>query len=773
MKVRSSNMKKTGITMTHHSKRAYGWAHLKQTSLAMGMVAATLVVSSAAFAQQLTQMTAIQPSAQTSQLRMTFTGTPVVPTAYELENPSRLVLDFEGVDNAMAQQLQRFDVGLIDSVTTLSGDSTTRLIVALKDAGDYSTAIEGQQLLLNIHNPAATPALVSVPVTPMVETTTVVTQPAVTTVATEPSPQGTMTVRVNPLLNPASAVTQQYSLDGLSAVNYSGNSDGGGSISIALANESIPVDVQRQGNKLVIRMPGATVPRHLLRRLNVNGGLVASIDANNQGQNGVITINMTGDYEYQAFQSGNQLNVTINQPKMLREPTLEEKVYTGEALSMEFQDVAVRSVLDILAQFTEMNIVASDSVSGNITLRLINVPWDQALDIILKSKGLGKRENGNVILVAPAAELAEQEAKELEAQQKVDSFAPLRTEYIRLSYAKAADILSLISQGRSSGSAGTTNRNDSGSLLSERGTVTIDERTNTLIVKDTSDSIENVRSLIEKIDIPVKQVMIEARIVSATDSFSKELGVRWGILSNGAANNRNLLVGGSDQTLWDLKEFDYQTTTINGQSVSYPSYNISRPDNLNVDLGVANAAGRIAFGLLSMSDLMIDLELSAMQADGRGEVISTPKVLTADKQTAKVASGTQIPYQEASASGATSTSFIEAALSLEVTPNITPEGKIGMELAINSDAPRQLATGQYAIDTNSVTTNVVVEDGQTVVLGGVFRNRISNDQSKVPFLGDLPYVGRLFKKDVRSNAKEELLIFVTPKLINDGVSRYN
>lgn len=441
---------------------------------------------------------------------------------------------------------------------------------------------------------------------------------------------------------------------------------------------------------------------------------------------------------------------------------------------MEFQDVEVRSVLDILAQFTNMNIVASDSVAGSITLRLINVPWDQALDIILKSKNLGKRENGNVILVAPTVELAQQEAQELEAQQVVQAFEPLRTEYIRLSYAKAADVLNLISDGSGpTGNSGgiTTNRvDDNNTLLSNRGTVTIDDRTNTLIIKDVAASIENIHKLISKIDIPVRQVMIEARIVSASDSFSKEIGVSWGILSNGAATNRSLLVGGSQQTLADLRDFDVETTTVNGQTVSYPSYDITSPDNLNVDLGVSNPAGSIAFGLLSFSDFMLDLELSAMQADNRGEVISTPKILTADKQTAKISSGTQIPYQEASASGATTTSFKEAALSLEATPNITPDGKIGLQLNITNGTPT-IINGDVAIAEDSLSTNIIVEDGQTIVLGGVFKNRVSTGVEKVPFLGDLPYIGRAFRRDTRSNDKEELLIFITTKLVNDGVSR--
>ena len=767
--------------------------------LAMSMVA---ISSSAHAEQRINNVSVVQTAPAVTQMRLGFAGKPVLPAAYQLDNPSRLVLDFEQVQNGLASRFSEYNVGMINDVTTLNSDNTTRLIVGLKQAGNYTTAIEGNNLLLTISDPSRpvvnqvvtndpvqdvlngnAAITTTAVVTPIVESSSVAVAPIKTrvvknqAVATQ-APADTMVVRVNPLLSPqlaASQVSKQYSYDGLTAVNFTKGNDGGGNVSIALANEAIPVDVQRQGNKLVVRLTGSTVPRNLLRRLNVNSGLVDSIDTKNQGQNGVITINVKEDFEYQAYQSGNQLNINIRKPELLREPTLEEKVYTGEALSMEFQDVEIRSVLDILAQFTEMNIVASDSVAGNITLRLINVPWDQALDIILKSKNLGKRENGNVILVAPSTELAEQEARELEAQQAVESYAPLRTEYIRLSYAKAADVLTLISQGSgSTGSSGTGNANsvDNNTLLSNRGTVTVDERTNTLIIKDVAESIENIHKLIGKIDIPVRQVMIEARIVSATDSFSKEIGVRWGILSNGAANNRNLLVGGSNQTLWDLKDFDVETTTVNGQTVSYPKYDISRPDNLNVDLGVAKPAGRIAFGLLSMSDVMLDLELSALQADNRGEVISTPKILTADKQTAKVSSGTQIPYQEASASGATTTSFKEAALSLEATPNITPDGKIGLQLVITNGTPT-IINNQVAIAEDSISTNVIVEDGQTIVLGGVFKNRTNNEVSKVPFLGDLPYVGRAFRKDVRNNSKEELLIFVTPKLINDGTSRLN
>lgn len=712
-----------------------------------------------------------------SVVTVTFDGAAVVPEAYKSNVDNRIVLNFSDSQSPLAGNQPVTGTGLVSSTTLASTEQNTHLFLDTIKASNYSSVVDGNKLILTINGMNTTDTMeMSSPIllspqtpTPILETQT--TTPATVIETTSEPKQETMLVKINPLLVPPSKdgtgmISGQYSYDGLTAVNYTA-SEQGGNITIDLTNPAIPVDIQRQGDKLVVRMTGSTVPRNLLKRVDIGGPIVTSIDASNRGQNGAVIINTTGDFEYQAYQSGSQLNISVTPAQNLTQPTLEERVYTGEPLSMEFQDVEVRSVLDILAQFTEMNVIASDSVSGSITLRLINVPWDQALDIILKSKGLDKRTNGNVILVAPATELAEQERKELEAQQVVETFAPLRTEYIRLSYATAQNIFKLISEGRGANTS-TNNNLDKGSLLSPRGTVTVDERTNTLIVKDVSESIRNIRALIEKIDIPVKQVMIEARIVSATESFGREMGVKWGILSNGAATNRNLLVGSNLGAVNSLKNFTVESTTVGGKIVNYPKYDVSISDNLNVDLGVRSAAGRIAFGLLSMSDLLLDLELSAMQADGRGEIISTPKVLTSDKQTASIISGTQIPYQEASASGATSTSFVTAALSMQVTPNITPEGKIGLQLSINNDAPRQMPTGEYAIDTDSIKTNVVVDDGQTMVLGGVFRNTLSNAENKVPFLGDLPYVGNLFKRKVRSNNKQELLIFVTPKLINSG-----
>lgn len=765
------------------------------SKLAVAM-SAMLVSSSVFAADTIRNISVTTPSAVLTELNIDFANSAVTPTAYELASSTRLVLDFPNVNNQIASRMQTYNQGYVKNITTLTNDSMTRMIIELSNQATFSTRVVNNRLVVSIQPKGSTPAVTTVAtnpaiVAPVVTTPIVVSQPAVVTpaaVVTEAAPvivtpppvvvqtpppvavvtqtpkvappANTMVVKVNPLLNPAAAIVQQYNYDGLAAINFNGTSNGGGNVSINLVNDSIPVDVQRMGDELVIRLTGATIPSRLQKQMSVGNGLVRDVIATNQGRNGVIRITMTGDYDYRAFQTGNQLNINIDPPKRLREPTLEERTYSGAPLSLEFQDVSVRTILEVLAQHTNTNIVASDSVSGNITLRLINVPWDQALDIILKSKNLDKRVNGNVIWVAPAAELAKQEADELKAQQEKKVLDPLRTEYIRLNYAKAENVRTLIEAGRATSDRSSNNT----SLLTDRGTVTIDTRTNTLIVKDTAETISNIRDLISKIDIAVKQVMIEARIVSATDTFSKELGVKWGILSQGAASNRNLLVGGNLSTIDSLKTY---TTATNADGTTYPVYSgLTAANNLSVNLGANNAAGSIAFGLLSISDLLLDLELSAMQADNKGEVISSPKVLTADKQTAKIMSGTQIPYQEASASGATSTSFIDAALSLEVTPNITPEGRIGMDLTVEN-ASADTSFSPPAINKDSVKTNVVVDDGQTVVLGGVFKNTIGNGVTKVPFLGDLPYIDRFFKRTTRTNNKQELLIFVTPKLVND------
>ena len=381
-----------------------------------------------------------------------------------------------------------------------------------------------------------------------------------------------------------------------------------------------------------------------------------------------------------------------------------------------------------------------------------------------------------MIWIAPVSELIKAEEEEAKAIAQSVKLAPLQTEYIRLSYAKAADIEKLITQGKNSGSgnssSGSNNNADPlgdsvGSLLSPRGTVSTDPRTNTLIINDTSQKIDQIRKMVDLLDVSVKQVMIEARIVSASTDFSKEMGVKWGVLSQGVTNNRNLLVGGSDTTLWNLREPE-KDSELGGYK-----YTIERPDNLNVDLGaVTPGASRIAFGLISLSDFMLDLELSAVQADGYGEVISTPKVMTADKQSAKIEAGTQIPYATSSGNNGPKTEFINATLSLDVTPSITPEGKVMMKLNITKDSPGPATpTGQLTINKNAIDTNVLVDNGETVVLGGIFEETSNNSQTKVPFLGDIPYLGKLFRRDSKTENKRELLIFVTPRIVNDTLTR--
>ncbi len=700
--------------------------------------AVAMAVMQVANAQvSITNIVPMQIPGQGTEIRVIFNGLPPQPAAYQLEQPSRLILDFDKAQQTLKQNSVAVATKEASSVEVSSDAQRSRLTVNLADAGAFTTRVEGNTFILKINSTTATPV---------------------------------------------AAVTAQRSAQGVSNIGFQRGGEGEGQVVIDLLGSNTPVDVQQQGSKIVVRTLGNKVPAHLARRLNVNDFAtpVSTIDAHNDGSNGVITIQAAGSYEYMAYQAEDKLTISLKRPvdKNPFKPRAAQS-YTGKKISLDFQDIEVRRVLQLLADFTGINMVAADTVQGNITLRLKDVPWDQALDIILKTKNLDKRRNGNVIWIAPVSELIKAEEEEAKAIAQSVKLAPLQTEYIQLNYAKAADIEKLITEGKNASNSrtgsntntGTDPLGDSvGSLLSPRGTVSVDPRTNTLIINDTSAKIDQIRQMIDLLDVSVKQVMIEARIVRATTDFTKEMGVKWGILSQGITNNNHLLVGGSDTTLWNLREPE-KNDDLGGWK-----YEIERPQNLNVDLGVTSpGASRIAFGLISLSDFMLDLELSALQADGYGEVISTPKVLTADKQNAKVASGTQIPYQSSEGGGVnavSTTEFIDATLSLDVTPSITPDGKVQMQLNITSDSPgAPTPTGQLTINKNAVNTNVLVDNGETVVLGGIFEQQTANSQTKVPFLGDIPYIGRLFRKDIKSDNKRELLIFVTPRIVNDSVSR--
>ena len=672
----------------------------------MGAVA--MAIMQVANAQvSVTNIVPMQIPGQGTEIRVMFNGLPPQPQAYQLDQPSRLVLDFDKTQQNLKQSSIPVATNEATSVDVTSDAQRARLTVNLANAGAFTTRVEGNTFILKINS--AQLATLSQPVV-------------------------------------------QRQQQGISNIGFQRGSNGEGQVVVDLLGGNTPVDVQQQGSKIVIRTLGNKVPAHLTRRLNVNDFAtpVASVDAHNDGGNGIITIQSTGSYEYMAYQSDNKLTVSLKRPEdknPLRPKAANH--YTGKKISLDFQDIEVRRVLQLLADFTEINMVAADTVQGNITLRLKDVPWDQALDIVLKTKNLDKRRNGNVIWIAPVTELIKAEEEEAKALRQSVKLSPLQTEYLTLSYAKAADIEKLITQSKTAGNNGSSNSGNSdedrGNLLSPRGTISADTRTNTLIINDTALNIDQIRKMVDLLDVSVKQVMVEARIVKASTDFTKEMGVKWGLLSQGINQNDHLLVGGSDTTLWDLK-----TPDDDGK------YTIQRPSNLNVDLGVTTAgASRIAFGLISLSDFMLDLELSALQADGYGEVISTPKVLTADKQQAKVASGQEIPYQSVTGTGSNATSsteFKEALLSLDVTPSITPDGKVQMKLNIKSDSPAGYAqNGEIILNKNEINTDVLVNNGETVVLGGIFNQETQSKQTKVPFLGDIPYVGRLFRKDLKSH----------------------
>ena len=707
-------------------------SHLRQFTMA----AVSIAIMQVAVAQ--TTMTNIVPMkipGQGTEIRVMFNGLPPQPQAYQLENPSRLILDFDNAKQNLSQTSIPVASDEASTVEVAADNQRSRVTVNLKDSGAFTTRVEGNTFILKINNASQAAAL-----------------PNLSTSNTSKQSQG------------------------IADIGFQRGNAGEGQVFVSLTGANTPVDVQQQGSKVVIRTLGNKIPAHLIRRLNVNDFAtpVSSVDAYNDGSNGVITIQSAGSYEYMAYQAENKLTVSLKRPaeNKLARPGGSQS-YTGKKISLDFQDIEVRRVLQLLADFTGINMVAADTVQGNITLRLKDVPWDQALDIILKTKNLDKRRNGSVIWIAPVTELIKAEEDEAKALAQSVKLAPLQTEYVQLNYAKATDIEKLIVQGKNSntssgGSAGggvDTLGDSVGSLLSPRGTISTDPRTNTLIINDTSQKIDQIRKMIDLLDVSVKQVMVEARIVRATTDFTKEMGVKWGILSQGVTRNNDLLVGGSDQTLWDLRDPDDDG-----------KYTINRPDNLNVDLGVtAPGASKIAFGLISLSDFMLDLELSALQADGYGEVISTPKVLTADKQKAKVSSGQQIPYQTTSTAGGAATAtteFKDALLSLDVTPSITPDGKVQMQLNITSDSRGGVApNGEVILNKNEINTNVLVDNGETVVLGGIFEQETSNTQTKVPFFGDIPYLGRLFRKDAKMENKRELLIFVTPRIVNDSRTR--
>ncbi|HEP8447034.1 TPA: type IV pilus secretin PilQ [Pseudomonas aeruginosa] len=542
-------------------------------------------------------------------------------------------------------------------------------------------------------------------------------------------------------------------------IDFQRGEKGEGNVVIDLSDPTLSPDIQEQGGKIRLDFAKTQLPDALRVRLDVKDFAtpVQFVNASAQSDRTSITIEPSGLYDYLVYQTDNRLTVSIK-PMTTEDAERRKKdnfAYTGEKLSLNFQDIDVRSVLQLIADFTDLNLVASDTVQGNITLRLQNVPWDQALDLVLKTKGLDKRKLGNVLLVAPADEIAARERQELEAQKQIAELAPLRRELIQVNYAKAADIAKLF---QSVTSDGGQEGKEGG-----RGSITVDDRTNSIIAYQPQERLDELRRIVSQLDIPVRQVMIEARIVEANVGYDKSLGVRWG----GAYHKGNWRGYGKDGNI-GIKDEDGMNCGPIAGNCTFPTTGTSKSPSPFVDIGAKDATSGIGIGFIT-DNIILDLQLSAMEKTGNGEIVSQPKVVTSDKETAKILKGQEVPYQEASSSGATSTSFKEAALSLEVTPQITPDNRIIVEVKVTKDAPDfdRALNGVPPINKNEVNAKILVNDGETIVIGGVFSNTQSKSVDKVPFLGDLPYLGRLFRRDTVSDVKNELLVFLTPRIMNN------
>ncbi|HEY8942544.1 MAG TPA: type IV pilus secretin PilQ [Cellvibrio sp.] len=677
------------------------------------------------------------------EVRMAFDAAPPQPKGYTIEKPARIVLDFPDVVSGLKERRFPLAVDNGQSAMVLTSEGRTRLILNLNDLATYTTRVDGNNFVVEVG--AVKGAEKAQVARPVVEVAKTVSQ-------NEKDSFGSQTRITN--------------------IDFRRGTAGEGRVVVTLSNPKVSADMVGTGAGVRLSFKDAWLPPELRRRLDVIDFAtpVSLVAATQEGESSVLNISAGGDFDYLAYQTDNEYVVSI---KPLTEQEKQEKKkdfeYTGEKLSLDFQDIEVRAVLQIIADFTELNLVASDTVQGRITLRLQNVPWDQALEMVLKNKGLDKRQVGNVLMVAPAAEIAERERQEITTKKQLEELAPLRTEYIRVRYANAKEMFELFRGESGGGGAGGGNGGNraTGSVLSERGQGVVDERTNSIIITDTTDRIEAFKRLVDQIDIPIRQVMIEARIVIANTDFERELGVRWGGIGYNENKNRIIDFAGSREGLDDTGG-----TSPRDWFVSNPadnkSFDMNEADAVN--LAVSNPYASAAIGVLT-DNTYLDLELSALENSGYAEIVSQPKVITSDKQLAIIKSGKEIGFLETAPSGGTTTGFREAVLKLEVTPQITPDNRIIMDLNVWKDSVANVeVSGRPTLDITRLQTKVLVNNAQTVVLGGVFSVEGNKTENKVPVLGDIPYLGRLFKKTVDNQFKTELLIFVTPKLISENLS---
>ena len=738
---------------------------------------------------------------------LNFSSPVAIPKGFVMENPPRIVFDFPGVEVAPTARHNNTKRGVLNAVQAADSKGQARLVFSLDSLVDYTVESNGNDMVLlfspntsgkivdsnqvasaqiapaasaintddsydwykkpgseqpktdpkNINPVAQSVSQIAPPVKleeipPPVK----VTQPLVY----RPNAQVSAQPRKVPKPPVVSALAEAQSIYGLRSVDFRREPDGGGRVIITLPDSETKISDDKTANTLSLTLEDVDVPMSWQKRLDVVDFAtpVSTIQISQRGMNGRVSIMASEDFTYRSERDKNIYTVYIDKikaPKKEQFGEKKKKTFTGEKLSLNFQDIEVRAVLQLLADFTNKNIVVSDTVDGNITVRLKDVPWDQALDIVLESKNLGMRENGNVIWVAPNAELDAKDAQEIEVAKRKIELEPLVTEYIPVNFAKATDLATLI-KSRTVAEGDTSH-----SLLSARGSVSFDDRTNTLLIQDTATQVAEIRDLIKVLDVPVQQVAIESRIVIANDSFGKQLGARFGVTPNWSNSGSSGIAGGG----LGATDSYYNSLASNSSGTAGQVKLPGLTDRLSVNLPTSAAAGKFGFSILT-SDFLLDLELSALQAESKGEIIATPRVVTSNQTKAVIEQGVEIPYQEASSAGNTSTSFKKAVLSLEVTPQITPDEHISMDLKVNQDTVGAVYNNIPSIDTREIQTKVLVENGQTVVLGGVHEENRIKGSTKVPVLGDLPMVGQVFRNTNRSDTKRELLIFVTPKIID-------
>jgi type IV pilus assembly protein PilQ len=667
-----------------------------------------------------------------------------VPAGFTIQQPARIAIDLPGVGNAMGKPSVEINQGNLRSVNVAQAGDRTRLVLNLKQAATYRAQIDGNALLIVVDSGAPAAAVA-------------------------PAAAGTPPATATAAAPATFAPSQNRDPQSLREIDFRRGVDGAGRVIVTLPSNQVGVDIRQQGTGLLVEFPRTTVPDNLRRRLDVTdfGTPVQTVTTTQSGDRVRMVIEPRGNWEHSAYQSDTQFVVEVRPVKVDPNKLTQGPGYAGEKLSLNFQNIEVRSLLQVIADFTNFNVVTSDTVTGSLTLRLKDVPWDQALDIILQAKGLGLRKSGNVIWIAPKDELAIKEQADLEAGKKKSELEPLRTQSFQLNYTKAEDVakgLAGTNTAAGGAAAGTTTR-----LLSVRGSVISDQRTNQLFVTDIPSKLEEIQTLIGRIDIPVRQVLIEARIVEASDTFGKSLGaklgfsdlrgVRGGVPGWSVGGDNRATVGGNYEGIGaqTLQTAIGTTGFNNSQFVNLPAISQNGFNPASFALSIFGAA----------SNRFLNLEISALEADGKGKVVSSPRIITADQVKAFISQGTKIPFQRATSSGATAIEFVEAALKLEVTPQITPEGNIIMDVKINKDSLGALTALGREINIKEVKTQVLVENGGTVVIGGIYEQEANESVTKVPFLGDVPVLGNLFKTKTQESKRTELLVFLTPKVVTE------